>query len=170
MNRKTEILFYVGMGLLLTFFVFYLLDSLNSGKSKDDAKTIDAKGQIEYFADHFYSFDGNNIEPQLNKALTISDSSVKALFENYKRADWYNKIVQYNIFQTCQLNDINVDMSHKPVKASFSAMLFLRKGSNVQRLTFSAKCDLVETTKVFPKNVLGLTISNYKQSETKLIK
>jgi hypothetical protein len=136
-----------------------------SSISKEESIIIDCKSHIAFFCDHFYSFDATNVEEQVNKALWVSDNSVKRLFGNYKANDWYNKIVQLNIFQTCELSDIKVDITKKPYRATFSGTIFLKQEYQVEKFKFTASCELENTTKQFPNNQFGFMITKYVQSD-----
>jgi hypothetical protein len=135
--------------------------------SKDEFMILECKNHILTFVDYFYRFDATNIENQINKALWISDNSVKALFDNYKVKNWYQKITQFNIFQTCQIIDdeIKVDITKQPYEASFSAIISLREGFKTEKFKFSATCKLVGTNRSFGKNPHGLIVTDYKQTE-----
>lgn len=128
-----------------------------------EQKLIEIKSHMRQFYSSFYSFDQYNMEQQLNAGLWLGGESLRKLYDSYKNDDWYNNIIQYNIFQSATIHEYMVDADKYPYQVKVKGILTLRKEKEIQRFQLNGSCTLENVTRDFPKNPHGLFIRNWKE-------
>lgn len=131
-----------------------------------DKKEIEIKHHLQMFVDYFYSFTQTNWKKQAEKALWLADEDLGQIHIDRKNNGYYNRFIQYSIFQKGELNikDIELDLkSGEPY--SFRIIINVieeYKGVSKKYIVFAkGKIKSVESDRNFPKNPHGLHIYDY---------
>ena len=136
------------------------------------ANEIEAKNHILYFVNSFYDFDRWNVEDHINKALWISDNSVKELYKDFTKKGWYNEIIRQGIKQEALVDNekIQIDLSQEPYHCLLPVKINLRSGMNCESYLVTIEFYLKRVSQSFPTNPHGFMVTNFTQTEFELIK
>lgn len=153
----------------------YILDegSIISAQSKniEDNRPVEARSHIDDFHKYFYTLspDEKAIKSNIGKALDLSDKSVKDIYDRYLEHNYYNGVIAGNISQTIKINEIILDESVTPWKATCSATIEIVRTSSITHRNLKTVCYL-RTVSRSDKNPHGFLIESYQVLDNSDIK
>ncbi|MDO1450736.1 conjugative transposon protein TraK [Rhodocytophaga aerolata] len=126
----------------------YVFDqgSILQAKARNVAENrpVEAREHIRRFHEYFFTLspDEKAIGATMEKALFLSDESVKKQYDNLKEKGFYNEIIAGNISQNIQIDSVWLDVSVYPYYARCMGRIEIIRTSSVTFRNLIAECYL----------------------------
>lgn len=131
-------------------------------EEKNENIEIEIKHHLLMFVNNFYSLNQTNWETKVEKALWLGD--FENLHKQRENDQFYNRFIQYNIYQKSFIKEINVNMS-KGEPYSFQMIIAMKeyRGEEENNYLIFAKGNITKNgiDRNFPKNPHGFWVMDY---------
>ena len=94
---------------------------------------VELRDHIRTFHTLFFTLspDEKAIQSQITKALYLADGSARRIYQNMKEAGDYNNMISGNIFQTIEIDSIELDMAKAPYRFHCTGRQYITRPTSV---------------------------------------
>ena len=98
---------------------------------------VEIRDHIRTFHTLFFTLspDEKAIQQQITKALYMADGSARRIYQNMKKAGFYNNLISGNISQSIEIESIEVDMSRSPYRFTCKGKQFITRPTSLLTLS-----------------------------------
>ncbi len=132
---------------------------------------IEMKHHLEMFHKYFYEYDRYNWKEQIDKSLWLADQSAEQLFLKRENEGWFTEVNNLGTSQRIILDtdSIQVYGVKEPFEFEVPAILIIENSTQRNIYQFRSRGYLITVNRNYPLNPHGLLITQYKETNKKLI-